>query len=319
MRAVLSLLHLSVLLALCATRLNAYVPPHIFGALNLLSLAFPVLLVVHIFLTLGWIVMLKKRALLFALASLLLVQPARTWVNFAEKQSPGKIKILTLNGKYASFGAEKIRDLIRKENPDIAIFQEMITEDIKGYKKITYSAVSMVSRHNIIHHENIISGGNNSEAMYADVDVNGHTVRIFNIYLEPFYFDKKMIRPGENSAENEKKAKNVVSKLIKTFKVHETQVNTLKEMINDSPYPVIAGGDFNAVPNSYEYYQIADNLRDGFVETGRGSATSFHDYKFPLRIDYLFSSGNIQPRTYRVDRSVRLSDHFPVIATFDVQ
>ncbi|MGS0748127.1 hypothetical protein [Halpernia sp. GG3] len=52
---------------------------------------------------------------------------------------------------------------------------------------------------------------------------------------------------------------------------------------------------------------------------GSGSATSFHDYKFPIRIDYIFTSKEIEPISYKVDRSARLSDHFPVIATFKLK
>ena len=100
---------------------------------------------------------------------------------------------------------------------------------------------------------------------------------------------------------------------------HQDEVADIQKAVADSPYPVILAGDFNAVPNSYEYYHIGKNLKDVFVETGNGSATSFHDYKFPIRIDYIFSSPSVKPLSYKVDRSVKLSDHFPVIATFKTE
>ena len=40
-----------------------------------------------------------------------------------------------------------------------------------------------------------------------------------------------------------------------------------------------------------------------FLESGTGLATSFHDYKIPIRIDYVFSSENLKSTYYQVDRS----------------
>ena len=104
--------------------------------------------------------------------------------------------------------------------------------------------------------------------------------------------------------------------MVPTFKNHQAEVQDLQNAVSASPYPVILAGDFNAVPNSYEYYHLLKNLKDVFVEVGRGSATSFHDYKFPIRIDHVFCSQSIQTVAYRVDRSAKLSDHFPVITEF---
>jgi endonuclease/exonuclease/phosphatase family metal-dependent hydrolase len=75
-------------------------------------------------------------------------------------------------------------------------------------------------------------------------------------------------------------------------------------------------GDFNSVPNSYEYYNFGKDLQDAFLTAGKGSASSFHDYKVPLRIDYIFTSKSIIPLSYKVDQSIKLSDHYPVIAEF---
>ncbi|MFY1048058.1 endonuclease/exonuclease/phosphatase family protein [Chryseobacterium sp. GP-SGM7] len=121
----------------------------------------------------------------------------------------------------------------------------------------------------------------------------------------------------ENSyKEEQNKFKTIFSKLIPTFRTHEEQVKKIRRAVDNSPYPVILAGDFNSVPNSWEYYNLGKNLDDAFVKAGNGSSTSFHDYKFPLRIDYIFTSKNIIPKSYKVDYSVKLSDHYPVIAEF---
>lgn len=108
----------------------------------------------------------------------------------------------------------------------------------------------------------------------------------------------------------------IFSRLIPTFRAHEDQIKKIRKAVDGSPYPVILAGDFNSVPNSYEYYNLGKNLEDAFVKAGNGISTSFHEYSFPLRIDYIFTSSSIIPVSYKVDHSVKLSDHYPVIAEF---
>jgi hypothetical protein len=159
----------------------------------------------------------------------------------------------------------------------------------------------------------------NAYAKSYDIEIRGKTYCFLNIYLEPFYLDKSMLKPTESSSENEHKFKNLIKKMVPNFKAHQEQVAAAREAIETSPYPVIMAGDFNSVPNSYEYYHLGKDMKDAFEVAGSGSATSFHDFKFPIRIDYMFTSKEILPISYKVDRSERLSDHFPVIATFKIE
>ena len=155
--------------------------------------------------------------------------------------------------------------------------------------------------------------------MYADVRVKGKRIRFVNVYLEPFQLHKSMVKPTSDLDENGTKAKSLVRRFIPVFKKHEEQVQILKNFIEKSPYPVILAGDFNSVPNSYEYYTISGVLKDCFLESGKGLATSFHDYKIPIRIDYVFSSDNLKSTEYKVDRSQKLSDHYPVLVKFSLK
>ena len=107
--------------------------------------------------------------------------------------------------------------------------------------------------------------------------------------------------------------------MAESFRLHQDQIAEVRKFINNSPYPIIVGGDFNSVPNSYEYYNVGKGLNDAFMDAGSGSATSFHDYKFPIRIDYLFSSPSIKATKYEVNRNVKVSDHFPVITYFNIK
>ena len=54
------------------------------------------------------------------------------------------------------------------------------------------------------------------------------------------------------------------------------------------------------------------------MKAGSGIASSFHDFKIPIRIDYLFNSKEMEATKYTVDRSRKISDHYPVFAEFKI-
>ena len=306
---------------LLGTLLNDYVSPKTFPWFNLLSLAFPVLMIFNVLLCFIWIILKKKRAIFFLLVSLLFINPIKRWINYSEKSSEKpNLKIVTMNIRSGIMGREKIYDYLKKTNADLIFGQEYGSEfNIPGYVHRTdkFEIVALNSKYEIVNQGKLATTGNGN-AFYADININGKIIRVVNIYLNPFSFDKAKVKPTEDLDTNKTKARYILKRLIPTFKIHQEEVLDIRKAIDNSPYPVILAGDFNSVPNSYEYYHLGKGLTDAFVEVGRGSSTSFHDYKFPIRIDYIFTSKEIKPVSYRVDRSVKLSDHFPVIAEFKI-
>lgn len=324
-RFALLLIHLGLIVLLLGNFLNIYIPPKIFPFLNFLSLAFPVLMIMNLLLILLWILMWKIRAFLFIILSLFLIKPTSRIVNYnkAKKAIPN-LKVITFNVHGADFGRQNIENFINKEKPDIVLLQEAGTIKADPYKleNLKYSSISNViffySKYKIISQKTWIKN-ENAYAKSYDIEINGKIYRFINIYLQPFYLNKAMVKPTENQVENEHKFRNLIKRMVPTFKAHQEQISLAREAIETSPYPIIMTGDFNSVPNSYEYYHLGENLQDAFEVAGSGSATSFHDYKFPIRIDYIFASKEIEPVSYKVDRSSKLSDHFPVIATFKLK
>nr|WP_245365364.1 endonuclease/exonuclease/phosphatase family protein [Chryseobacterium scophthalmum] len=306
--------------------LNAYIPPKIFPWFNLLSLGFPILVIGYAILTFFWIFSWKKRAFVFMFLGLFFLNPVKRWVNYSsESKETANLKIISFNIKSGKEGIDKIKDYLEQKNADIIFIQEengqLKLNNLEGEYSLPvirlYSKYNVVSRKNLF--ENLSDGDITSQCEQIDLEIKGKTYRIFNVHLQSFGVVKSMVKLNGSSEEDEQKVKNIVKKLIPTFKSHQEQVKIIRESIDNSPYPVIVAGDFNAVPNSYEYYKTSQGLKDAFYEVGRGSGTSFHDYKYPLRIDYIFTSESIKPVSYKVDRSVNLSDHFPVVATFKIE
>jgi len=323
-RLIILSLHVGVLFLLLCTFLNAYVPPKIFPWFNLLSLGFPVLIAIYAVFTLFWLFNWKKRTFVFMLAGLIFLSPVQRWVNFSsDKKETADLKIITFNIKGGLIGASDIEKYLNNVNADVVMLQEAGKKvSVNGMNVINNNGILKVfSKHKIIDSKELIKSdyeSNNAYASQADIEIRGKIYRFINIYLEPFKFEKGMIKMDGVKEEDERKLKNIVKRLIPVFKKHQDQVGAIKEAIDNSPYPVMVTGDLNSVPNSYEYYHLSEGLEDAFVKAGKGSATSFHDYKFPIRIDYIFTSKAILPVTYQVDRTIKLSDHYPVVATFSI-
>ena len=319
-RLLLTLFHLIIIVLLFGTIMNAYIPPSVFGMLNLLSLGFPILIIINILLLIFWIVSWKKRAAVFLVLSLFFIIPTRRWINYTptKKETPN-LKIISLNGKSGKFGDENIYNFLNDQKADVVLTQEYKSaENLKGFEYFerNFPVVKIQSRFPIVESGIVETDAKNGRCIYADIKINGKIIRFVNVYMEPFYLDKSMVKPTKDMNVNEEKAKNIIHKLVPTFRKHQSQIAPIKGFLDNSPYPIILAGDFNAVPNSYEYYTLSENLEDTFLKVGKGSGTSFHDFKFPIKIDHIFASKSITPVSYKVDRSAKISDHFPVIAEF---
>lgn len=324
-RLILLILHLGIFLLLSGMLMNAYVPPKVFPFLNLLSLGFPFLITAYILLTVFWILSWKKRAFVFLFLGLLFFNATIRWVNFSsEKDQTADLKMISFNTRAGLMGRDKLKEYLKNSGADVILLQEDSGKELTdlGYHVSNpHGIFTVLSKHKIVDIKVINPDDEylRIPCIQIDIEIKGKVYRFIDVYLHPFSFDKDMVKLNGDSEQNEEKAKNVIKKLIPTFKKHQDQVEVIKEIVKNSPYPVILAGDFNSVPNSYEYYHLADGLQDAFVEAGNGSATSFHDYKFPIRIDYIFTSKSIQAMSYKVDRSVKISDHYPVIATFKLE
>lgn len=320
-RTVLLVVHVGVVLLLFGTTLNAYLPPRWFGGANLLSLAFPFLLIFHFLLSLYWLISFRKRGIIFLLVWIFLMMPIRRWVNYSSpKEENSNLKVMSFNIKGLTNRDEKA-EFLNAQNVDVLMLQESgwnIGDKIKlsKFKHQVHSEIVSIYSKYPIQKRKKISLMENGYAIFADIQISGEILRFVNVYLEPFRLDKVMVKPSLSAEINEMKVKSLLTRLMPVFRIHQAQIEEIKKHIENSPHPVVLVGDFNAVPNSYEYYQLGKNLNDAFLEAGMGSATSFHDYKFPIRIDYIFSSPSVKALSYKVDRVVQFSDHYPVSAEF---
>ncbi len=158
--------------------------------------------------------------------------------------------------------------------------------------------------------------------VHADIKVNKDTIRIFATHLQSVQFRSLEYEAIEEikSADDSLLAnsKTVLSKLRKAMNLRSAQADVARQIIEDSPYPVIFCGDLNDTPNSYTYFTIRGNMQDAFLKKGFGIGRTFSSLSPTLRIDYIFAD-----KQFRVIQFTRvpkkLSDHFMIMADVELK
>jgi len=197
-------------------------------------------------------------------------------------------------------------------------------ESFKPYKsRFTYCGV-IFSKHPIIAVKTIkATDANNSDFLYADIQVNNDTIRVFNFHLQSLLFTREdynalsQVRKGkvENALPG---GKAILKKMKIAHAMRAQQVNSILPEIETRPYPVIVCGDFNDVPASYTYQKLSHNLLDAQREAGKGIGRSFKFISPTLRIDYILSDKRMKPVNAFIDH-IHASDHFPFTADFQLK
>ncbi|MBC7947530.1 MAG: endonuclease/exonuclease/phosphatase family protein [Chitinophagaceae bacterium] len=156
--------------------------------------------------------------------------------------------------------------------------------------------------------------------MHADIRINDDTIRVYTTHLQSLQFKKgdyekiNKIKDAEDGMVSN--SKTIFSKLRTGIAYRKIQTDIVRQVMDDSPYPFLFGGDLNDVPNSYTYFTIKGDLQDAFLKKGFGIGRTFSSVSPTLRIDYLFADDHF--KIHQFNRVVRnYSDHYLIVA--DVQ
>jgi endonuclease/exonuclease/phosphatase family metal-dependent hydrolase len=268
--------------------------------------------------------------------------------NFTKK---GYIKVMSFNVRlfnlYNWFHNKETRknifEFLKKENPDIICFQEFYSSDKKNtafnnedtlitylqtpFSQIDYTftlrktdhwGIATFSKFPIVGKDAIhfqAKGANT--VIISDIKVGEDTIRLFNTHLQSIRFawsDYKFIENlnKEDIEQDELKGGiTILRRLKRAFVKRAMQVETLRDSMNASPYPVILCGDFNDTPSSYTYATLSSNMLDAFRESGQGSGKTYAGPFPSFRIDYIFHDKKIQSTAFKTF-SEKLSDHYPI-------
>ena len=141
--------------------------------------------------------------------------------------------------------------------------------------------------------------------VYADIVVNGDTLRLYSLHFESFHIEDTDILPRELQA-NFPKATSQVCHSASTGRAFQCPCRQL-------PLPYVVCGDFNNTAFSYLYQKFQDRgLVDSFEEAGSGFGRTYDFPYFPFRIDYILADPYFKITSHKVYTGRDYSDHFPI-------
>ena len=334
-----------------------YFDPTKWWFLSLCTFILPYLLVILVAFILFWL--LAKP--LYTLISILVIVFSINAIenifafrmnSFSMQKEPNSIRVMSwnveffniLNHKTHPENKQKMFDLIRKYDPDIACFQEVVASDKKGainylpdildelnFLDYSYSyqlknnfdrdhhfGILILSKYPILRKQTVVNNPNdyNSTFQFIDILMNQDTFRVFNAHLQSLKFSQDnrdyLDKGAPTKDQNIQESKSIISKLKNGIIKRSSQAFFIKDEMNQSPYPIIFCGDFNDVPVSYAYEKIGLGLQNAFVKKGSGVSKTFNSIAPTLRIDNIFVDQ--QFKVLQFDKiNTPLSDHYPIV------
>ena len=307
------------------------------SARAMLVYALPILIVANLLLLIYWVV--RRRRWLYALMPIVTLACCIPYIGTllqfnlfgGEHEGQHGLKIATYNvamfsRETSGFMAQDILAEMRRQKVDVLCMQEYNEtsgdkRNSESYKEyFPYMATGrqdmvIYSRYPITDSKAILFEDTNNSAMWADIDVKGNELRVFNVHLQTTGISRTMHQADKLIRQNYDVSTNRLLNAIygnymlgMYFRVG--QATTVANEIRQSKNPTILCGDFNDVPYSYVYNTMLGNMVDGFKECGSGWMYTFRGKK-PVRIDYIFHDESLKGiKYYRTDLSY--SDHYPV-------
>jgi endonuclease/exonuclease/phosphatase family metal-dependent hydrolase len=236
---------------------------------------------------------------------------------------------------------QEIIDFLRTQRADIICLQEYFTREsgkitrrdllkelsgtpythvyyLSGKDKIYKHGIAIFSALPIVNKGVLLFETSNNAGIYADILLNKDTIRVYNNHLQSIRFIKRNYdfidtAKFEYSNRQVDEIKDISEKLKDGFIKRSRQVEMIRSNMEKCHYPKIVCGDFNDTPISYTYQQISSDMKDAFMESGRGLGQTYRGSIPSFRIDYVLFSKEFDCGGFAIIEK-RLSDHFPLIA-----
>ncbi len=334
-----------LILATFLSYLSPLVSPAKFWPLSFFGLLYPWLLLGNVLCILGWL-LLRRYYFLFSLACVLAgwnhLDSYVGW-HFAASAPEEAMKVMSFNAYgFRHDDSEKLR-LKPKELPgsfplqgmDIICFQEFpathnqfaadfITNNspLKHAIYRTGGGLSVFSRFPIRKHHTHYFPNRTNGFQYADLEIDGRMVRLFNMHLQSNSVSTIADRMAQDGNLQERETWSNVRGMMARYKQaavkRAQQAEEIAREIRKSPHPVLLCGDFNEIPQSYVYHTLSQGLQDAFKAKGRGLGITYNGKIPALRIDYILADSSFEISSHRIRKS-NFSDHFPVIATLQLK
>ena len=317
--------------------------PTRYPSIHWLGILLPLILLLNVLILFFWI--LRRSAwMLIPIVALLINLPYITSVFHwpLRKQPPPEraVTVATYNihsemGETIFLDTQQFAGFLESEKVDIVCLQEFpvagvgreglildLSRSLPYHRIFSHRpgtlSVAIFSRYPILNAESVtFTDETDNISMWADLDLEGERIRLFNNHLQTTNMNQNRVTFTPDIRQllaQLKKLKRVVEE---NDGIRTRQADAIRKLLDESPYPLIVCGDFNAPPASYTYSTIKGDLRDSFRDVGKGYGYSYRYLNKLYRIDYIFYS----PGSFRATRyyspELKYSDHKPVLVTFD--
>lgn len=246
---------------------------------------------------------------------------------------------------------QQIMNFLKEEQPAIACFQEFFwdkgeslnfhtTDEVLAalnledsdehyYQYFTdttrgrYYGLAIFSRYRIVNAEPVITDSSSNAIAFVDIKYRGDTIRVYNVHLTSLHMSADDYATSQQLTTDptlNQNTKRLLKKLSLAAQKRQKQVDILRANMDSCRYPIILCGDFNDTPASYSYNTIARTLKDSFRESGKGFGHTYHGKHLPqYRIDNILHDKRYLSFGHTVGTKLKVSDHYPVIATISLQ
>ncbi len=307
-----------------------YMSPKTFPVLSVLSLMVPILIIINLLFFFYWIIRLKRPWILSCLVLLIGFKHLNGLYKFggnSHPEQPEDLSVMSYNVRLFNLydwikdasTEEKIVNFIKKENPDVLCLQEFHVDKKSEFGHYPFSHVKLRSTSNkagqaIFSKFEIINTGSldfpntTNNGIYVDIVKGEDTVRVYNLHLESM-----RIADPNNQELSQENSERLVKRISRSFVKQQFQAEVFDQNQKQCPYNKIVAGDFNNTQYSNIYKRIRGDMNDAFNEAGSGFGRTFKFKFFPVRIDFILTSDEIQVKDFR-NYDQEFSDHYPVFS-----
>lgn len=313
-----------------------YLAPKLFPILSVLTLMLPSLLVLNLIFIIYWVMQFRRQFILSLVVFGIGYTFFAKFYRLKEKIEPKEeqdFTVLSYNVRLFNLFEwiknenvpENIKRFVEQNNPDVICFQEYSKsakyefDDYKfrhivmhGNKIKTGQAI--FSKYRIIDQGEILLPQSDNNVVYADIVKENDTIRVYSIHLQSI-----SISPDINEKLDEGKSIKIFNRISKAFTTQQLQSELIKNHMDDFKGRKIICGDMNNSAFSYVYQNIIGDMKDAFIEAGRGFGTTYNYKYYPARIDYILVDKDIKVKEFTTFSDFSNSDHFPIMARLKIE
>jgi endonuclease/exonuclease/phosphatase family metal-dependent hydrolase len=154
-----------------------------------------------------------------------------------------------------------------------------------------------------------------NKIVYSDINKQGKNFRVYNVHLQSVGFKKEdydfIMKDVPTANVDVKSTRRIGNRLKLAYIKRNRQIDSLYSHTKDTKMPYIVAGDFNDTPLSYSVNKLSGDMKNAFVEKGRGLGITYNGAFPNFQIDYILASKEFNVQNYQII-SEKLSDHYPI-------